>query len=558
VLRYALLGYAPTVTTTTAGAAVTLGEGIASKPVEMTAGFSEATSVRWQTRLGSAGRWSDVPGATTTSLTWPATRDDNGRQFRALSTGTYGTVSAGTASLSVDSFPLVAAQPSDVAVDPGQDALLQTMPSGNPYPAVTWQRRVGGYWQDIAADDDNFVADSGYLTVRNANLEQDGSLFRARLRNSVGTTWTRAVELSVAAPSTDPRPVTSGTVTWGVKASFRTYVEGSIAHGTITVSDGAVRNADGTFSFPVTGGTSSPSGTTVKLGGSVRFVGHDGPPTCATEYSPCLDLTVAKPRLVVTGSTAVLRADLTSKNETSHQVERFTDVELATVSVDGLSTSGGALSGSALGATLTAAGAKAFAGFYAEGTALDPLSLSATLGAPVAPAAPSASVALSSARSTYGAPVTATVSTGATLTVDGHPVAVSGGTATLPRDLGVGTHTLVASYAGATDSATLTVTKAETAVRWSVTNKKKATKGKRARLLVSAHLVGAPDLVVSGQVQVLRGDELVATGRLRADGTVVVRLPRLARGKHLLAVRLAGDATREALTTDYVRLRVRR
>jgi len=58
-------------------------------------------------------------------------------------------------------------------------------------------------------------------------------------------------------------------LTWGVKASFRGYVEA--ADGTISVSDGATRDADGDFVF------------TALPGGDLAFPG-DGPPTGAAGF----------------------------------------------------------------------------------------------------------------------------------------------------------------------------------------------------------------------------------------------------------------------------------
>ena len=58
-------------------------------------------------------------------------------------------------------------------------------------------------------------------------------------------------------------------LTWGVKASFRAYVEA--AGGTISVSDGATRDADGEFVF------------TALPGGDLTIPG-DGPPTGAARF----------------------------------------------------------------------------------------------------------------------------------------------------------------------------------------------------------------------------------------------------------------------------------
>ena len=70
------------------------------------------------------------------------------------------------------------------------------------------------------------------------------------------------------------------TMTWGVKASFRAYVEA--AEGTITVSDGATRNDDGTFVFSAMPGGDliiEPDGSAtgaVRFQGAVTFEAHGG------------------------------------------------------------------------------------------------------------------------------------------------------------------------------------------------------------------------------------------------------------------------------------------
>jgi hypothetical protein len=67
---------------------------------------------------------------------------------------------------------------------------------------------------------------------------------------------------------------------WGVKSSFRSYVEA--AGGSITVGDGATQRADGTFIFPaVPGGdlTINSEGVasgTMRFQGMVLFEAHGG------------------------------------------------------------------------------------------------------------------------------------------------------------------------------------------------------------------------------------------------------------------------------------------
>ncbi len=95
--------------------------------------------------------------------------------------------------------------------------------------------------------------------------------------------------LAPLARAADPVAITSGAgADWGVKTSFRNYIKGPIAHGSIAVGDGVTENADGTFHWPVSGGEYDPAtnATVVRFGGFVRFTGHDG----------ALDMRVWNPR----------------------------------------------------------------------------------------------------------------------------------------------------------------------------------------------------------------------------------------------------------------------
>ena len=58
---------------------------------------------------------------------------------------------------------------------------------------------------------------------------------------------------------------------WGVKASFRAYVEGM--EGTISVSDGATRADDGTFVFEALPGGDLSISDDGSASGSIRFQG---------------------------------------------------------------------------------------------------------------------------------------------------------------------------------------------------------------------------------------------------------------------------------------------
>lgn len=171
--------------------------------------------------------------------------------------------------------------------------------------------------------------------------------------------------------------VTGGNMDWGIKTSFRSYVNGPGA-GSITPSDGATANADGSFDYRPGSGSYTPgaaSAVDATFGGQVFFTAHDG----------ILKFTLANPRVSLAGDSGVLYADVVSSKPSGPDAGKETsypNVDFATLDLTGISPvdDGSKLSVAGISATLTANGAPAFAGFYPPGTALDPISFELSYG----------------------------------------------------------------------------------------------------------------------------------------------------------------------------------
>lgn len=160
--------------------------------------------------------------------------------------------------------------------------------------------------------------------------------------------------------------VASADLGWGVRDSFRNYIRGGIANGSwdlngTTYSNNAFQWAKGTGSFKDGKGS-------ISFTGSVHFTGHHG----------ILDTTISNPRLEINGKTAVLYAMVVG-NDMDGKSHNYGEVALLNVDVSGLQVSGDKISISGAGTTITAEGAKAFAGFYEAGKDMAPLSFSASL-----------------------------------------------------------------------------------------------------------------------------------------------------------------------------------
>ncbi|MFP3990937.1 HtaA domain-containing protein [Streptomyces sp. E11-3] len=209
----------------------------------------------------------------------------------------------------------------------------------------------------------------------------------ARTGAVVGLAALLAALLPVATAQAQDRAVRGGRLDWGIKSSFQSYVTGPIAQGTSTLQGGAATVGGTQFRFHSAKGTYDPDSGAFRAGfsGGVRFTGHAKP-----DGSHELDLTVSRPTVSVSGGSGTLYADMVSKDKESGKVTSSAQVPLASLNLSGITMKGGTgpIALNNIPATLTSQGAKGFAGYYAAGTALDPVSLSADLVTESAATAP--------------------------------------------------------------------------------------------------------------------------------------------------------------------------
>lgn len=200
-------------------------------------------------------------------------------------------------------------------------------------------------------------------SVSNGSSSSNGSVSNNPAQPvCVPVTRTREVQEQGASDGT----IKSANLGWGVRDSFRNYVRGGIANGSwelngTTYSSDAFNWSNGTGTFK--GGKGS-----ISFSGSVRFTGHHG----------ILDTTIANPRLEINGNSGTLYATMNS-NDPSGKATNYGEVALLKVDLSGLQSSADAVSVNGAATTLTAEGAKAFAGFYDAGKDMAPLSFSAAI-----------------------------------------------------------------------------------------------------------------------------------------------------------------------------------
>ncbi|MFJ7196855.1 MULTISPECIES: HtaA domain-containing protein [unclassified Streptomyces] len=177
-------------------------------------------------------------------------------------------------------------------------------------------------------------------------------------------------------PAATQGEIVDGTLDWGVKKSFRSYVTGPIAQGKIETTAGATASGDG-YRFPDATGRFDAAKQTLnaEFHGKVRFLGHE------EDGAYTLDLSLTGMEIQVNGTKGTLIADVSTKDRKTKKVSTYTGLALADLkpAKGQLAARNGVVNLSAVPATLTADGTKAFGGMYRAGEQLDALTVAVAL-----------------------------------------------------------------------------------------------------------------------------------------------------------------------------------
>ncbi|GAB3841462.1 HtaA domain-containing protein [Nesterenkonia populi] len=167
----------------------------------------------------------------------------------------------------------------------------------------------------------------------------------------------------------------SGTFSWGLHESFRSYIEGPIARGEWNLQ--GIDHHGGQFVWAGGAGEWSEAAEAgvVAFEGGVRFTGHRG---YFEDGEPALSALFENPTVEVTGTTGTLYLDVESQDLDENRIVED-QVAFGEIGFNALTVTGGSVTAQG-DVTLTSEGAEAFAGFYDAGEALDPMSISFGLG----------------------------------------------------------------------------------------------------------------------------------------------------------------------------------
>ena len=211
---------APAVTANPASLTVATG---ASVTFTAAASGTPTPDVQWQTSSNGGATFTNVAGATATTLSFTAVLGQNGAQFRAVFTNTAGSVTTAAATLTVTgNAPVVTTQPSNVTVADSTSVTFTAAASGTPVPTVQWQTSSDGgvTYTNVSG------ATAASLTFTTL-IAQSGNRYRAVFTNSSGSATTNAAVLTVTgtAPLVTGNPANQ-TVTNGSSVSFTASASG--------------------------------------------------------------------------------------------------------------------------------------------------------------------------------------------------------------------------------------------------------------------------------------------------------------------------------------------
>jgi hypothetical protein len=183
--------YAPKVTTNPSSKTVNAGQ---SATFTAAATGSPTPIVQWEVSTDGGNTFSNISGATSTTLTLSATTaSQNGYIYKAVFTNSVGSVTTATAKLTVKYAPILGSGPTSQTVTAGQSVTFTASASGNSTPTVQWQVNTNGgsSFTNISG------ATNATLTLSSTTATENGYEYRAVFTNSLGSATTTAAILTV-------------------------------------------------------------------------------------------------------------------------------------------------------------------------------------------------------------------------------------------------------------------------------------------------------------------------------------------------------------------------
>lgn len=224
---------APKFTTHPANQTVNVGQ---NATFSVVATGNPSPAIQWQLSVNGGSTWSDLvngPGysgvGTAVLSVTNITANQGGHRFRAVATNTTSSVNSNSATLIVNSAPIIVVQPVNHTTIAGQDVFFSVSVVGTPTPEFQWQVSTdgGANWNDLVESAIYAGVEAATLNLPFAALNLSGSRYRVVVTNALGTVTSSAVILTVnSIPAITQQP-TDQTVLAGQNAAFTLVVSGS-------------------------------------------------------------------------------------------------------------------------------------------------------------------------------------------------------------------------------------------------------------------------------------------------------------------------------------------
>jgi hypothetical protein len=286
VLLTVVAGYAkpviqaePQSTTVVLGAAASFTAAAAGDPTP---------TVQWQLSDDAGTTWSDLTGATQTTLTLTTTAAINGYEYRAIFTNVLGATDTTVATLTI-SGPVITGQPQSEDVATGDPVSLTAAASGSPEPSVQWQVSVnhGVSWTNVSGATATTYSFSAFASQ---NLNE----YEAVFTDALGTATTEPAILGVGYALTSNwsgyaavggGPYTSVSGTWSVQSVNCTQASNSSSSQWVGIDGASSATVEQTGTYSNCAG---PGGTTQTYGAWYEMLGDD---SMNVNYGAQVDLT---------------------------------------------------------------------------------------------------------------------------------------------------------------------------------------------------------------------------------------------------------------------------
>ncbi|HEV3343427.1 MAG TPA: MBG domain-containing protein [Pirellulales bacterium] len=183
--------YAPSVTTNPKSTTVTAGQ---TATFSAAAGGNPAPTVQWQVSTDGGHTFTNISGATSTTLTLSGTTaGQNGSLYRAVFSNSVGSATTTAATLTVQAAPAVTQSPASQTASANKNVTLTAAATSSTPLTVQWQ---------VSTDGGKSYANISGATGATLNLSgvtpgQSGYRYRAVFINHVGSTATTAATLTV-------------------------------------------------------------------------------------------------------------------------------------------------------------------------------------------------------------------------------------------------------------------------------------------------------------------------------------------------------------------------